>query len=173
MLNTIKHCYENKLITYFYFDADDGSKELCGYISYYNKDIIVISHITANGLYDGYVIRYISDLFEIDYDGKYEERIEKLYKLKKQSHKEIVFNNDNIISIMFDFAKENGYLISLETSELINIGELISYNDNTVTLKILDKYGQKECIAAVNIDKVISFGIDGTDEQNLRLLIND
>lgn len=169
MLDTIKYCYENKLVTYFYFD----SQELCGYIAYYNDDEVVINHISTNGLYDGYIVRHISDIAVIDYDCKYCKQIEKLYKIRNQTHKAIDFNADEIIYTMLDFAKENNYIISLDVKDMDFSGIVVDYKDNIITINEVDKNGEKDGINVIDLDNVNSLFVDTEDEQKLRLLLNN
>lgn len=169
MLNAIKYCYENNKMTYFYFN----SQELCGYIAHYNEKEILINHITPQGLYDGYIIRRISDIVEIDYDGKYDRKIEKLYKIRNQAHKTVDFKNDDIIYTMLDFAKENGYIVSLDFEDTCASGLLVNYKDNIVTINAVDRYGEKDGVNVIDINNVIAIFIDTDNEQKLRILMNN
>lgn len=74
MLKTIRYCFESKKCLSIYANCDDTEKHLTGFISGYNDNEILISHINSRGDYDGFILIHVGDIFQIDYDRDYEKK---------------------------------------------------------------------------------------------------
>ncbi len=172
MLKSIEYCFNHKKISSFYCNKENTNLHLTGYIARYNDSEILISHINSHGNYDGFILKHIEDIYRIDYDGEYENRIERLYKLKNQSHNIInTFNSDEeILYSLLDYAKENDYIASLEFQDNFISGLINGYDNSMVYLSIINEYGTADGTTIIDIDEVISVAIDTDDEQDLRIL---
>ena len=79
MLKSIDYCFRNKIVASFYCNGGGKCEVLVGYIERYNDDEILIAHISSHGNYDGFILKHLADIYRIEYAGKYEKKIEKLY----------------------------------------------------------------------------------------------
>lgn len=170
MLRNIENCYINNKIVSFYDDKDYTNAHYTGFIAAYNDSEILINHITPSGYYDGYILKRIEDIFRVDYDGNYEIKIEKLYNLRNQHHQQITFIQDEILYTLMDFAIQNKLIISLEFCNDTLSGFIIDYQDEVITLEIIDEFGKSHGISVVNLNEVDVFYVDTDDEQDLKLL---
>ena len=95
MIKCLNDCFENKKIASFFCNQNDTNLHLTGYVEKFNESELLIAHVSAHGYYDGYILKHLEDIYRIDYDGEYENKIEKLYKVKNQKHSSIdTFNQD-------------------------------------------------------------------------------
>jgi len=173
MLRSIKYCYDNKLIASFYCNQNDTNGHLTGYIEKYNESEILIAHISMHGYYDGFILKHIEDIYRIDYGGEYEQKIENLYVLKKQTSRHIdTFCEDDseILYSLLDYAKENNVLVSLEFYDNFISGLINGYDDGIVYLSIINEYGVEKGVSIINVDEVDTVCVDTDDEQDLKIL---
>ena len=173
MIRSVKYCYQNDLIASFYCNDGKIQQRLVGRVERFNDSEILIAHISSHGYYDGFILKHIEDVCRIEYGGAYEKRIERLYKLKKQSHKSIETfnaNEDEILFSFLDFAKANDYIICLEFVDNSVSGLLNGYSDDVVYLEVINDYGNCDGILIANIDEIFGVAVDTDDEQDLRLM---
>lgn len=57
----------------------------------------LLAHISPQGIYDGFIVKSLENVFEIKYDGKYEKKISNLYQLQNQSHKKVECGTETLI----------------------------------------------------------------------------
>ena len=175
MISEIEYCYLNKKISSFYCNPDDCDAHYTGFVERFNDSEILIAHITPNGYYDGYVLKRISDIYRVDYDGEYEKKIEKLYTLRAQKHSRIDTcekNNGALLFAVLDYAKDNNLVVSLDFEDSHISGLINCYNDTIVKLCSINDNGKKDGLAIVKLDNILSIDLDTEYEQNLNILIN-
>lgn len=159
----------------FYCNPDDTDAHLTGYIEKFNEDELLIAHISSHGCYDGFILKRVTDVYRMDYDGEYEKKIERLYKIKKQSHSTVSACSDcnkKILYTLLDFAKENEYVISLEfqDSYLSGVVNGYDYDKDIIYLSIIDNYGHEEGVSIIHTCNVVTVSVDTDDEQDLNHL---
>lgn len=173
MIKSIDYLYKNKKIASFYCNQDDTRMHLTGFIEKFNESEILIAHISAHGYYDGYILKRIEDVYRIDYDGAYENKIEKLYSLRKQLYHPIdTFDPDEeeILYSLLDYTKNNDLIMTLEFKDSLLSGLVNGYDDNIVYLSIIDDMGFEKGISIIDIDKASTISVDTDDEQDLNIL---
>ena len=174
MLRSIDYCFRNKNIVSFYCNTEDKCEVLVGYIKKYNDDEILIAHISSHGYYDGFILKHIADIYRIEYDGKYEKKIETLYKRRQATHPEISTfdpNDDEILFSLLDFAKNEEHIASIGfADDDVVKGFINGYNDDVVYIEAIDEFGAENGISIININDIITLAIDTDDEQDLKVL---
>ncbi len=173
MLKSIQYCYKNNKVVSFYLDKEDTNSHLTGYINCYNDNEILISHITARGEYDGFILKRVGEVYRIDYDGEYEKKIEMLYKLKLQTHARFDASDKGILYPLLDFAIKMKYIVNLELGDNFVTGFVGEYDDDFIYISVVNKYGKEDGISIINIDEIITFSCDTDDEQDLKLVYNN
>lgn len=171
MFSVINHCYTDRKISSFYYDMNQPSVHLTGYISAYNDVEILIEHISIHGNYDGFILKRIEDIFRIDYNGEYEKKIENLYIIKEQSHSKIdILNKEDILSSVLNFCIDHNHIVSLEFDDSCISGFVKSYNKDYINLTIVNEYGIINGETIIDLNQVISIAVDTDDEQDIKLL---
>lgn len=172
MLRSINHCYQNKKLATFYCEEGESQKLFCGYVEKYNNSEILIAHISPHGYYDGLILMHIEDIWRVDYDGDYEKKIGRLYKLREQSHKHIhaIDMGEEILYTLLDFAKQNDYIISIEFSENRISGFVNDYTDDNIYLGVVNEFGAENGTSIINVDEILCIAVDSDYEQDLKLL---
>lgn len=172
MIDNLLHCYREKILVSIYCDLDDKQKHYSGYIIGIDDDMFFLAHISRNGRYDGYILRPIKDIYRIDYNGKYEKKLEMLNKMRTQSHNIAFAKNDpsTLLISVLEFAKNNNLVVSLILDDDCRAGLIKSYDNDIISLYALTDNGEEDGFAVVSIAEVSSFEIDTEYEQDLKIL---
>mgnify|MGYP006900180291 CR=1 FL=1 len=135
---------------------------------------MLIAHISMHGCYDGYILKRIDDLYRVDVDGKYEQKIGRLYSIKGQSHPPISIDasDRSLLQTLLNFAKQARLIVTFEFADECLSGFVESMRHETVDLRIVDEYGVicglHSCLPA-KYQLFLSIPID---EQDIRLLVD-
>lgn len=174
MNDAINFCFDNKCVASIYRDYENPDRHLTGFVERFNDSEVLISHITPSGLYDGYVLLLRDSIFRIDYNGKYENMINRLYHLKGQSHRCIDTlddGNNNLLFSLLDYAIKEKYIVSVCFDDGYETGIVVSYTNENLTLDIYDIYGDYNGRITVIIDDIISLNVDSEENQSIKLLL--
>lgn len=71
---------------------------------------------------------------------------------------------------MIDFAKDEKHLISAELNNDKITGFVIDYDDDYITLNIIDDYARSIGVTVINIDEIVTLSCDTDYEQDLKLM---
>ena len=170
LIDLCKKCFELNCVGSFYCDASRPNMHLTGYIYTYNEDEILIKHISPDGYYDGFILIHISDLIRVDILGQYEKRIAALFAIRKQSHPIINHLNDTLYISVMDFAHANNLIVSVELEDSTISGFVLDFNECNIHMQVVNENGQTDGEMTILVENVLSFAVDTTTEQNLKLL---
>jgi len=174
MKNELKNLSAKGIIVSIYTNRIDPEVFACGYIMGVDKRYVYIKHITPGGEEDGIVVRRIEKIYRIEYGGNYENRIGKLYKLKKQTHEKynlVIGDLDNLLLL----SKEQELImtISIGSEGEAEITAIVhSVKDEKIYLCIVNINGEKDGEAIIFRNDIESINCDTRDEKDLRLLLN-
>ena len=169
MLECLEKCYIEQEIVSLYCDPNNKEAHLTGRIYAYNDREIIVEHISPDGYYDGFILIQFDKLYRIDFGGKYEKRIKKLYHYRNQKHPhfEVI---ESLYCSLVAFAKKNDLVISIELDNVICSGVVIKYDLDLIWLRLVDDDGVSNGETVIRIDEIDSFAVDTDTEQNIRIL---
>lgn len=170
LIDLCKKCFALNCVGSFFCDASRPNMHLTGYIDAYNEDEILIKHISPDGYYDGFILIHISDLIRVDILGQYEKRIAALFAIRKQSHPTLNHLNDTLYISIMDFAHTNNVIVSVELEDTTISGFVLDFNECHIHIQVVNENGQTDGEMTVLVENVLSFAVDTSTEQNLKLL---
>ena len=153
----LKRLFEDKKVISIFTDEDDTDSFSTGILFDVTDCSIILAQISSKGLYDGYKFIQVKNIYSIEYDGIYENKISTLYDIQKQKHKEIENLSNNSVTNLLEFAFLQKYVVSIELfeSDLIDVEGIIENVDQeAITLKMIDKYGEFEGYKLININDI-------------------
>ena len=163
---------ENKIIS-IYNNKFETNKFSVGYIINYDKTYYIMARISPYGEYDGYELGMVNDIYKIEYDGKYENKIKKLYDYKNQSHNMLEKSGENLIYEFLNFVKDKELVISVELcdSNLCDAqGYVKKVSIDNIEIDLIDEYGYNDGITDIDLKTVTSIVCDSNDETILKIL---
>ena len=159
-LSYLKQSMENNKIVSIYSNInDDIDERTTGFVSAISSEQVLIKNVTDEGLNDGYTVLKLENIHNADIDWHYQRKLERLYELQNQSHREIsikgLIENVNIFKEILLISKklEMFVNISIEETETENenIGLIKQLNDKEVVIsRILDGKEDGESIILLN-----------------------
>ena len=152
-----------------YCDDEKPDTHLTGFLSRCDEGQMLIDHISPSGFYDGFILIHAEDIHRMDCGGKYEQKVEKLYQCRQQSHAEFPITGSLYASLLA-FCQRERLILSAETEDAMLSGFLLDFDEDIIHLQVIDEYGEENGETIVRNDEIISFAVDTLTEQNIRLL---
>lgn len=163
------NCYGRNQIVSVFCDRSRPESHLTGFIDAASDCEIVLKHISPEGRYDGFVLIHRDDVYRIDADGEYEQKIQKLYNLKNQSHPDLQYS-EYLYDDLLSFCKEQNFIVSVELEECELSGFLVNFDSEFVQLQLVNDYGKRNGETVLSTNEIISFSVDSEKEQDIKLL---
>ncbi len=151
-----------------------------GFVNAISDQEVVLNHVTPDGLYDGYIVRKLGDLFRVDIGGLYEQRLYLLYTLQKQSHLKLIkkrkTGDANLFREVLLSARKQNYVVSLcideaETQNGIT-GWISEVFDNEVVIAKISYEGDNDGFSIVPMNRISKINCNTTDERVIKILSN-
>lgn len=162
MFSMLSKLFLNKKIASFYVNYNETNKFIVGKIVALNKEEIVINMLSLEGEDDGYVYVNIKNIFRIEEDNKYTEKMMKLYTISSPDISFDITDNSNILAAVLDVVLVQRLIITIE---LFNSGydDIIGFVDEVCDGKCIinqiNEYGYKDGFSYITTDSItrISF----------------
>lgn len=171
--NLEKFKKSQKLVS-LYSNIENKDAFNVGFIVDYDSEFILLNSISQYGKYDGILLIYIDDIFRIDTDSKYGNKLLKLLNNEEITNYEFK-KVGSCIEKIFSYAKENDSIISISFFDSDNksdiIGKVKSYDNNEVEICCYDEYGEIDGISYININEINYISLDSLDEKMITNLI--
>lgn len=152
--------------------CDDNNNFIYGKILSVNDSEFALLMYTPSGNYDGIIVKSIDEIIRIEYDGQYEQKMQK-----------VMLRNIDAESYCIDgFLITNSILeLSLKLNKIVSIELLKSgYDDvvgfvdeicdNKCTVKLVDEYGYEDGYSFILISDITQVMLDGERESLLQKL---
>lgn len=152
--------------------CDDNNNFIYGKILSVNDSEFALLMYTPSGNYDGIIVKSIDEIIRIEYDGQYEQKMQK-----------VMLRNIDAESYCIDgFLITNSILeLSLKLNKIVSIELLKSgYDDvvgfvdeicdNKCTVKLVDEYGYEDGYSFILISDITQVMLDGERENLLQKL---
>lgn len=146
--------------------CEDSDKFLYGKLLSVNDCEFALLMYTPYGLYDGVIVKKIDEIARIEYDGQYEQKIQKV--LSQTIDTENYYIDDSLITS--SILKLSLKLSKIVSIELLNSGydNIVGFVDeiynNKCTLKLIDEYGYEDGYCYIIIDDITQVMFDGEKE---------
>ena len=128
-----------------YTNKNDYESFAVGYINQLIDDKAIILHIGVHGEFDGYSAYYIDNIYKLETDSKYLEKMSKLKHWDKSDVPKINVKNDCFNSLI-DTALENKSIIAIGCYDSDNAitGYVINHSDGLLKILQVNEYGEED-----------------------------
>jgi hypothetical protein len=169
----LKRAQKDDALVAIYSDPDSPRRFAVGWVEALSEEHVVLRHISPSGMYDGYALRFLEDVFRVETGGRYMAKALHLYRAREQRHLTDFLpdspSSDLLSELLLAAQKrEVGVFVALEESELL--GWVRGVGDETVTLERLDEYGESDGEVTIAFDQVLAVNADDSELQDLKLL---
>lgn len=152
MIKELKKYIGTDTLISIYNDEFDNELFYLGFIVDAD-DYVLINAIDTRGLEDGFKLIKSSDVFLLQNDIMYSEKMMKLFKLKNQKRETIdVMENDTLLSLLKK-AKEENWLVKINDN--VNyIGYVKKIKKDLLIIDIMTEYGSKIGLSYIDTKKI-------------------
>ena len=171
-INSLCDSEDKEKIVLIYTNIDQPEKFFAGVVQKVFEEDLIINHYLPNGMYDGYIVKKIEDIYRVDSGSKYVTKMEILKGQFEEMHVEIESKLSGISSILY-FALKNQKVVSIELYRSGNIdatGYISQIIDGICEVELLDDYGFADGVSRIYIDSISQISCDCDDEIILKKL---
>lgn len=156
-----------------YSDNESTERFSFGFIQGVSDDYVLLASISPLGFYDGYVIIKYKDIYRLEKNDKYGEKVYKLYGIRKQNHPIVPLTSDNIILDLIQFSRDKQLVVTIEldNSGYDDLQGIVSeiQGDMVVVMQI-DDDGNPDGKTVVCFDRITRAICDSDKEMAIKLL---
>jgi hypothetical protein len=163
----------NGKLTLIYTNTSSTEKFSAGIISGVFDEDFIMQHFTTMGQYDGYIVKKIDDVFRIETESKYVEKLEYLIQHFESRHDPIEDKFHNGALNVINYAKEQKKVISItmfDNEDVELSGYVEKFNDELIWVNVIDLYGEDDGKCIIKLDKITFISCDTEVEIVLRIL---
>jgi hypothetical protein len=158
-----------------YTNADSPRSFLAGWVEAVSQEHVVLRHLSPEGRYDGYVLKYIDSIFRVDTEGRYIERLSFLFNARNQNFPprllETNDENANLIVEMLLAAQREDFMVTVEiAADDVENGAVKGVELETATVEVYDYYGVIDREATIHLEAISEVRVDSERLQSLKLL---
>jgi len=160
---------KNTLVS-VYVDSDDWDQYSVGYVDVITDTHIRLRAISKNGESAGFEIRVLSEIFKVEFGGKYEQKLEKLIDNQGKIFKEISPKQDGSDNLIFSALQQ-----SLNESVVIVVwgndpddslvGCVEKLEGDSVSIRLINEFGEDDGLSTIEVDEITSLDFNTQSEQ--------
>jgi len=168
MRQILEKLLENKTIVEIYVDNEIDAF-YTGYISAVDDNWFILNHLSKRGEYDGFLLIWVEDVFQICEDSEYVKKIAALHQIRQSKHDTIEHNE----SVFWDYLKyvhQKQSLVAVyrdEDKEECIVGKVLAYTEDVMTLLEYDEYGREEGKHYISMEYISRMEYDRIKEQDV------
>ncbi len=158
---------ENKNVSIY--SCDDIDKFLYGKLLAVNDREFALLMYTPLGMYDGIIVKRIEDVTRIEYDGQYDQKMQKILP-QDINPKNFYIDDSQITSSVLNLSLKLSKVVSIEllNSGINNVvGIVDEICDNKCTIKLVDEYGYEDGYSFILVSDITQVMFDGETENLL------
>ncbi|BCM89285.1 hypothetical protein IAD21_01130 [Abditibacteriota bacterium] len=175
--NVLLKAREGDMPVAIYCNPDNPRAFLAGWVEAVSETHVILRHLSPEGRYDGYVLKYCDSIFRVDTEGRYLERLAFLFSARKQKFPSVLVSDydaqTNLIIEILLAAQREDLLVTVEVAaEDFDNGAVKSVEMETMTLEVFDPYGVIDREATIHLEAISEVRVDSERLQSLKLLSN-
>lgn len=157
----------------FYTD-DECDKFIYGKIIALNEDEVAIQMYNTDGTCDGVIVKIVSDFFRIEYDSKYNQKMEKLIETDTFEDS-VEIDGNAVFDSAIKSAINKNFIVSIELMHSGNeniTGLPLSLENGICTVRQIDDYGCDDGVTSFVFNTATQITINAKYEKLLSSLMN-
>lgn len=159
----------DKSMIAIYTNENDGDAFSVGYICDLKQDKVLLLNVGVHGEYDGYTAMYINDMFRIECDSKYLDKINKLMSFVVDE-KMIEANQNDILVFLIEKAINDNNILAIRYNDDSEIRGYVKKMNAVLSVVEIDEYGYEDgenIISISNINRIVLDDVECRDLEKL------
>ena len=176
--NILREAKLNNTLVSIYIDSDDWGQYSVGYVDLVTNDYVRLRAISKNGEPAGFEIRPLAEIFKVEFGGKYESKIEKIFQSHEKVFNEIQpkkrspENNLVVDTIQQSLTESIVIVIWGKDPDDSLVGYVEKLESNLVSIRLINEFGEDDGLSTINIDEISSIDFNTQSEQIRSYLYN-
>ena len=156
LLKELKEVRKSNELIEIYLNPDDIEAFSVGYINAISKDFILVKFVYSTGIYDGYGVISINDIYKIIRNSKYLDTIIKLIEYNKSQFPDINLVNDNLLLSLLKYSNDNSKIVEVQmkNDEDYMVGFVKSITETTLEITKINNYGESNGKVTVRLKDI-------------------
>lgn len=173
MIDYLYELLSQKTYTSVYFSPNNTKSFAFGRILSIDGTNVEIYLVSPNGDFDGILVKPIDDIFRVQNDGQYSDKMTRLMMDYVHEPEKYVLKCNNLFESVLSFASDNELIVSIE---LLNsgyddvIGFVQEIKNGGCVIKQIDEYGAEDGISKMRICDITQVCCDSQDERRIERL---
>lgn len=155
MYELLKKFIRSNTLIAVYSDRNNYESFAVGYVYRLCDDKVIILNVGVHGEFDGYSVYYVNDIYRIEKDSKY---LEKIKKLKNWDISDVfgIDNEDDCFKAVLVTALKTSTIIVIDCcdSGFEVRGYVKEVSDTIVRLMQITEYGEQDGETAIRVDDI-------------------
>ena len=173
--DTLRRALENDALIGIFSDPSDPAGFMAGWVEAVTDEHVLLRHLSRHGRYDGYRLLHLEEIFRVDTEGRYLERLLSLSQAREERFlrlfEEKVSSESDLIVETLRAAQRRELMVRVYILERDNeSGRVKDLSHDTVTIERLDHYGAADCDAMIHLEAISNLSCDDEALQDLRIL---
>lgn len=158
-----------------YANPDNPRAFSAGWVEAVTPEHVVLRHVSPEGRYDGYILRYMERVLRVDTNGRYLERLSFLFQARKQEFTGHLLTNvepeANLLVETLLSAQRLDLLVAVEiAAEDSESGAVKSVSADAAIIDVYDLLGAPDSETTVHLEAISGISVDDEQLQSLKLL---
>lgn len=156
-------------IVAIYTNENDGDVFSVGYICELKQDKVLLLNVGVHGEYDGYTAMYVDDIFRIETDSKYLDKIKKLMTFNV-NEKMLEANLEDVFVFLLNKAVNDNNIFAIQYNNDSEIRGYVKEIKNVLSVIEIDEYGCEDGKNIINIRNINKIVVDDVECRDLEKL---
>lgn len=159
------------------YEDDDPDIFCFGIVAALSSDSYIYISIDDQGRMNGIRLRYTDSIWKITDKSKYIDTYKRVNETfdrgNGEQYREFFRGRECSIQLFFEYALKNGRAVALSirgSEDFIIAGEILAYDDETLTIRELDIYGDECAVSYINIPDITACSCDSEDSRIMSAL---
>lgn len=159
------------------YEDDDPELYRFGIVAALSSDLYIYVCMDDQGRVNGIRLRYTDRIWKITDKSKYIDTYKRITETfdrgNGEQYREFFRGRECSIQLFFEYAVKSGRTVALSihgSEDFVIVGEVLSYDDETLTIRELDIYGDERAVSCINIPDITACSCGSEDSRIMSAL---
>lgn len=177
MDNLLQEAFEQNNPVSIYGDPYDSTVFSFGTVMHLSAEHLLFASIDPDGFNDGWQLIKLDDIYRIETDGAYENKIIKLHKLRAEPEQEpLPVDPNDLLRTICAYAAQNRILcsfrIAYDEGDTVS-GFITEISDEEILIQAVSTFGMPNGLCRLKMDSIKRIGANTSYQDSLMLLYQD
>ena len=160
---------DEKTMIALYTNENNCDAFSVGYICDLEQERVLFLNVGVHGEYDGYTVLCINDIFRIECNGKYLDKMKKLISFAIDE-KIILDSKESVLAFLIAKAVNDNKILAIQYNDDSEIKGYIKEVNTVISIMEIDEYGYEDGENIISMDSINKIVLDDVECRDLEKL---